>query len=190
MAALPTSEAAFETTAGAAEEAAGALVLFAMGGVVCALPREVVRALLPLPRLDTPPGLPTPLSGFLNLGGTAVPVLEPARLLGLPAGEPHPYRHLILLERQDGLAGLLALLVDRVADVVPPGLPLRPAEEGLSLGDVVAGTVEVEGRSAHLLNPARLLLTQEAAILDALAQQAQERLARWEGAGEAPRDAR
>ncbi|SHJ80079.1 purine-binding chemotaxis protein CheW [Roseomonas rosea] len=189
MAALPASEACFETPAGASDEAtAGALVLFAMGNVVCALPREAVRALLPLPRLDAPPGLPAPLSGFLNLGGTAVPVLEPARLLGLAPGEPHPYRHLILLER-DGLAGPVALLVDRVADVVPPGLPLRPAEEGLSLGDVVAGAVEFEGRNLHLLDPGRLLLAQEAAILDALSRQAQERLARWEGAGEALREA-
>lgn len=164
---------------------AGALVLFAMDGLACALPREAVRVLLPLPRLDAPPGLPAPLAGFLNLGGDAVPVVDLARLLGLPPGEPHPYRHLVLLEPPEGLAGPVALLVDRVADVTPPGLPLRPAEEGLSIGDVVRGMLEADGRSIHLLDPARLLLAQEAAILDSLARQAQERLTRWEMGGEA-----
>ena len=172
------------------EPASGALVLFALGGTaratLCALPRDSVRALLPLPRLDTPPGLPPPLAGFLNLGGVAVPVVELAHLLGLPPGEPHPYRHLILLERPSGGpsgqggAGPVALLVDRVADVLPAGQAVRPAEAGISVADVVTGAVEAGGATAHLLDPARLLLAQEAAALDALARQAQERLARWE----------
>ena len=160
----------------------GALVLFALGGAarvtLCALPRDSVRALLPLPRLDTPPGLPPPLAGFLNLGGTAVPVVELAPLLGLPPGEPHPYRHLVLLDRPSGPP--IALLVDRVADVLPPGQPVRPAEAGLSVAEVVTGAVDAGGDTVHLLDPARLLLTQEAAVLDALARQAQERLSRWE----------
>ncbi|MCR0982999.1 chemotaxis protein CheW [Roseomonas populi] len=166
----------------------GALVLFSVGGALCALPREAVRALLPLPRLDAPPGLPAPLAGFLNLGGAAVPVVALAALLGLPPGEPHPYRHLILLERgRAGAAGPVALLVDRAADVLPAGLPLRPADEGTSLGDTVAGAVELPaesgGGTAHLLAPERLLMAQEAAILEALARQAQERMARWEAPG-------
>ncbi|HEY8611019.1 MAG TPA: chemotaxis protein CheW [Roseomonas sp.] len=166
---------------------AGPLVVFATGGMACALPREAVRTLLPLPRLDAPPGLPPPLAGFLNLGGNAVPVVELARLLGLPPGEPHPYRHLILLEHSaGGTAGPVALLVDRVADVLPAGLPLRPADEGVSLGGMVTGAVELDGRSAHRLDPDRLLLAQEAAILDALARQAQERLALWEVPGGGP----
>jgi len=144
-----------------------------------------VRALLPLPRLDAPPGLPAPLAGFLDLGGAAVPVVELARLLGLPPGEPHPYRHLILL-RDDAAARVttLALLVDRVADVLPAGLPRRPAAEGHSLGAVVTGAVEAGGRTLHLLDPARLLLAQEGAILDALSAQAQARLDRWERTAE------
>lgn len=165
------------------EPSSGSLVLFALSGTaqvtLCALPRDSVRALLPLPRLDAPPGLPQPLAGFLNLGGAAVPVVELALLLGLPPGESHPYRHLILLDRPSG-GPPVALLVDRVADVLPPGQPVRAAEPGLSVAEVVTGAVDVGGIAAHLLDPARLLLTQEAAVLGALARQAQERLARWE----------
>jgi purine-binding chemotaxis protein CheW len=171
----------------------GALVLFALGGTagatLCALPRGAVRAVLPLPRLESPPGLPAPLAGFLNLGGSAVPVVELAHLLGLPPGEPHPYRHLILLnvpqEPSPGsTAGPVALLVDRVADVLPAGLPLRPVEAEIFLGGVVAGAIEVPGGgTAHRLDPTRLLLAQEATLLDALARQAQARLARWEAPG-------
>lgn len=157
-------------------------MLFSSGGAVLALPQSAVRALLPLPRLDSPPGLPAPLAGFLNLGGAAVPVVTLSTLLGLPAGEPHPYRHLILL----GAASpgeVVALLVDRAADVLPAGLPLRPVEEAASLGGVVAGAVELPatagGGTAHLLAPERLLMAREAAILGALTGQAQDRLARW-----------
>ncbi|MBB5694619.1 chemotaxis protein CheW [Muricoccus pecuniae] len=172
----------FQASAAPGQAGAGALVLFTLGSTDCALPRESVRALLPLPRLDAPPGLPAPLAGFLNLGGAAVPVLDLARLLGLEPGEPHPYRHLILLDRA---GGPLALLVDRVAEVLPAGLPLRAVEREASLGGVVTGMVEAEGRPVHRLDPDRLLLAQESAILDALTRQAGERLLRW-GAGGGP----
>ena len=156
----------------------GPLVLFRAGGAACALPREAVRALLPLPRLDAPPGLPAPLAGFLNLGGAAVAVLDLARLLGLRPGPPHPYRHLILLA-----CGTRALLVERVAAVRPGGAPLRPAAVETSLGGLVSGAVETEEGTAHLLDPDRLLLAEEAAILEALTGQARARLARWAAPG-------
>ncbi|WP_424134696.1 chemotaxis protein CheW [Roseomonas chloroacetimidivorans] len=164
---------------------AGPLVLFDLSGQPCALPRSAVRALLPLPRLDSPPGLPSPLAGFMNLGGTAVPVVELALLLGLPRGEPHPYRHLILLDRPaGGPESAFALLVDRVADVLPAGLPLRPLGAERSPGGIVTGEIATPVGSAHLLDPARLLLAQEAAILEALSEQAQRRLAQWGTAGD------
>jgi len=163
-------------TAPAADPVAGPLVVLLAGGARLALPRESVRALLPLPRLDRPPGLPEPLAGFLDLHGTAVAVVDLARLLGLPPGPAHPYRHLVLLAGSDGPP---ALLVDRVTDVIPPGAALRPAGEGTSLGEAVAGAVATPGGTAHLLDPARLLLAREAAVLDALAAQARDRLGRW-----------
>jgi len=155
------------------ELSSGPLVVIAVGGVACALPQAAVRALLPLPHLDAPPGLPAPLAGFLNLGGTAVPVVDLARLLGLPPGEPHPYRHLVLLH------GNRALLVDRAADVLPPGQPIRPVEPGRSLNGLNTGVLEVGDDAVHLLDPTRLLLAEEAATLDDLARQARLRTARW-----------
>jgi purine-binding chemotaxis protein CheW len=155
----------------------GSLVLFVVGGMACALPRESVRALLPLPRLDSPPGLPRPLAGFLNLGGVAVPVVELALLLGGESAAEGPYRHLILLERAEGLT---ALLVDRVVDVVAgQGLSPRPVTDRTSLGGCVAAEVESAGLTVHVLAPDRLLLAQEAAILEALSKEAQRRLSAW-----------
>jgi len=161
-------------------------VLFVAGDLACALPQGAVRALLPLPRLDAPPGLPPPLAGFLNLGGQAVPVVDLARLLGAAPGESHPYRHLVLLGGAvRGVEGGLALLVDRVVDVLPGGAPLRPVEAGRSLNGMIAGAVEVEGVTAYLLDPGRLLLAEEEAVLGSLAGQARARLARWGIAGRA-----
>lgn len=80
----------------------------------------------------------------------------------------------------------MALLVDRVVDVLPAGLALRWVEPGLSLNRLVAGAVEVDGVDVHLLDPARLLLAEEAARLSALSEQARARLAAWGlGGGEA-----
>lgn len=157
-------------------------MLFVAGGGAFALPHGAVRALLPLPRLDAPPGLPPPLAGFMNLGGEAVPVLDLARLLDAAPGEPHPYRHLILL----GGERARALLVDRVLDVLPAGPPLRPVERAHSINGLVTGALEVEGVTAHLLDPARLLLEEEAAVLGALTAQARARLARWTGGAASP----
>ncbi len=89
-----------------------AYLLVAIAGTECALPRGAVREILPLPRLWRPPGAPGALAGFLNLAGSAVPVVDLAVLFGL--GQPGTaiaatnraalYRHLILLRGESPLA--------------------------------------------------------------------------------------
>lgn len=171
----------------ASQDAPLDLVVFAVAGRVCALRREAVRELLPLPRLWAPPGLPRPLDGFLNLGGRPVPVLALARLLGdeeeAAAADPaaRAYHHLLLLHGPAPGPAPLALRVDRVLDVLRlPAGAARPVAEGDSLGGVVSAEVVAGERLLHLLEADRLLLARERAVLDSLTREAARRQAEWE----------
>ncbi|UFN48100.1 chemotaxis protein CheW [Roseomonas sp. OT10] len=156
------------------------LVVFAMGSQDCALPRQAVQELLPLPRLWVPPGLPRPLDGFLNLGGQPVPVLALAPLLGLPedgAETDRVYHHLILLR---GAASPLALRVPRVLDMrTVPVAALRPVSPTDSLQGFVTAGIPFGPRLVHLLDADRLLLERERAVLESLAREATRRRAEW-----------
>jgi purine-binding chemotaxis protein CheW len=151
-----------------------AYLLLDVAGTSCALPRAAVAEVLPLPDLHTPPATGGWLAGFLNLGGTPVPVIDLAPLLGLrPAAcNPGLYAHLVLTRGES-----LAYLVDRVADLVTvPDSAIRPAEEGGTLNGCVAAELVLGDRLVHALAPERLLTAQERVRVEALAQAAAERL--------------
>ncbi|MGY2048805.1 chemotaxis protein CheW [Methylobacterium sp. JK268] len=158
---------------------AAAFLVVDVAGTPCAVRREAVREILPLPRLWRPPGVPAALAGFFDLGGRAVPVLDVARLFGLAAeaeGRPMLYRHLLLV----GGEAPLALLVDRVADLVAvPADAVSPVAEGTALNGCVAGEVRIGERLLHELAVPRILLAEERARLDVQTRLAQERLAAW-----------
>ncbi|MCJ2088906.1 chemotaxis protein CheW [Methylobacterium sp. E-005] len=152
-----------------------AYLLLDVAGTPCALPHAAVAEVLPLPDLHAPPAAGGWLSGFLNLGGAPVPVIDLASLLGIRA-DPSPaglYAHLVLVRGE-----AVAYCVDRVADlIIVPDPAIRPAgEEGTLNGCVVAELVRDE-RLVHVLAPARLLSAQERARVAALARVAAERLA-------------
>ncbi|KMO37951.1 chemotaxis protein CheW [Methylobacterium variabile] len=156
-----------------------AYLLVDVAGTACALPQRSVREILPLPRLWRPPGAPAALAGFLNLAGTALPVLDLAVLFGL--GRPATarqalYRHLVLLQGEPPLA----LLVDRVADLVrvEPG-QVRAVADAATLNGCVAAEIRLAERLVHGLAVDRILLAEEQARLAAQTRDAQARLAEW-----------
>ncbi len=159
------------------------VVLFEVAGVVCALDRAVVRELLPIPRLWRPPATPSTVAGILDLGGVAVPVLRMNRLLGLEGCEAEEdlYRHLILV---DGAVPDLAvaLLVDRVLDVVKPEVAVA-APGHVSLNGCVTGEIAQGGGLVHLVAVDRILMAAEQQGVAELGQAAASRLAEWRGAG-------
>jgi len=60
------------------------LLVFHLSGQAYGLPLAEVAEVVPMALLSRAPGLPPLLAGFLNLAGTAVPVLRTDRLFGLP----------------------------------------------------------------------------------------------------------
>ncbi|WBV45367.1 chemotaxis protein CheW [Pseudoroseomonas cervicalis] len=169
--------------AAAGEKGPEAYLLFRLGSRRCALPRAAVQEVLPLPRLWRPPGLPRVMAGFLNLGGVALPVLDLARLFGLQDGaaaEQALYRHILLLPGSAG--GALGLLVDRVLDLQRVAQDrLRAVPPEATLNGCAVAEIETPEGFVHLLDPARILLAQEAAALAALRDSAESRLAEWSG---------
>ncbi|MBL6455721.1 chemotaxis protein CheW [Belnapia sp. T6] len=155
------------------------LVVFTLAGLRCAIRHADVRELLPLPRLWRAPTQPAPVAGFLNLAGEAVPVLDLARLFGLPDGEDDPgaglYRHLILLR-----ATPVALLVTRVQDLVSFAPErLRPVADKATLNGCVEAEFELAGGFVHLIAVDRLLLEEERQALLGLRAAAEARLEGW-----------
>jgi purine-binding chemotaxis protein CheW len=150
-------------------------LLIDVAGTTCALPRTAVAEILPLPHLHPPPAAGGWLTGFLNLGGLPVPVIDLASLLGLrPPAEAGLHAHLILARSDDPVA----YLVDRAADLVSvPADAVRPVAEAGSLNGCVAAEIVLGDRLVSALEPGRLLTAQERARVSALARAAAERLA-------------
>lgn len=152
-----------------------AYLLLDVAGTPCALSREAVREVLPLPHLHAPPAAGGPLAGFLNLGGAPVPVIDLARLVGLDqrGGPGDPYRHLVL-----AADGTLALLVDRVVDLlrVPPDA-VRTLDDALTLNGCVAAEIAHGDLLVHVLSPERILTAEERERLAEHARRAAERAA-------------
>jgi purine-binding chemotaxis protein CheW len=152
-----------------------AYLLLDVAGTPCALPRIAVAEVLPLPDLHAPPATGGWLTGFLNLGGTPVPVIDLAALLGLraTASAPDLYAHLVLVRGE-----AVAYCVDRAADLITvPEAAIRPTGADGTLNGCVAAELVLGERLVHALAPERLLTTQERARVAALARVAAERLA-------------
>lgn len=152
-------------------------LLLDVAGVTCALARTSMSEVLPLPELHAPPAGGGPLAGFLNLGGSPVPVVDLARLLGLGAQAVRPeieaYRHILL-----DAPGTTGFLVDRVEDLITvETAALRPVAAERTLNGCVVGEIARDDGLIHVLGLAHLLTAEERARLSALADAAAERLA-------------
>src|SRR4051812_6590060 len=64
------------------------LVVFHLAGQAYALELGAVQEIVLMAALSRPPGLPSMLEGFLNLAGTAIPVVRLDRLFRLPEQMP------------------------------------------------------------------------------------------------------
>jgi purine-binding chemotaxis protein CheW len=154
-------------------------VLFTVRSTRLAIAASAVSAVHPVALVVRPPGSPPALAGFLDLAGEAVPVVALARLLDLPDPERVALSdHLLVLPEAAVPAGRLALLVDRVDDlVVLDPAAVAAVDPRDSHGGCVGGAVEVAGRRVLLTDPARLLAARERDRLGAIARAEEARRA-------------
>lgn len=159
------------------------LVVFAIAEQRCALLRDAVRGLLPVPRLWRPPATPDIIAGFANIAGDAVCVLDLLCIFGMAKrradAERDFYRHLVLV---DGVLAdrPVALLVDRVLSLAGFEDPdLRPVSGEASLNGAIQAECDLDGDLVHLLSLDKLLLEAERQGLAALQQAAAARINAW-----------
>ncbi|KQN37614.1 hypothetical protein ASG37_11325 [Sphingomonas sp. Leaf407] len=153
----------------------GPFLILRTGAQRLALPMAAVRGVLPLLPVETTPGLPRPLLGFIDLRGQMVAVLHPLALLdpAAPVGPVGLFAHLVHLKGADAPC----LLVDRAEDVVSG--EVGDIDPTLSLNEAIIGELAVGDTVAHVIDPDRLLLSAERNTIDRLAAAATARRNQW-----------
>jgi purine-binding chemotaxis protein CheW len=125
-------------------------------------------------QLCSPPGIPPGLMGFLNLRGTAIPIVRIDRLLDLqdqPAGLHTP---MIVLR---GILGPIGILVDSVRGIVPvASVRMLEIPEDRTFQGCATAAIELDGDVIHLLSPAALLNGNENRMLVDYGAMSQTRL--------------
>jgi purine-binding chemotaxis protein CheW len=154
------------------------LLIFQCHELACAFPLSAVREVVSMTLLWRPPGLPPVFEGFLNLRGTAVPIVRFARLFSLPESAPGMYTPLIILGGADGATGMLVDAVDRI--IPTDRNAWRPVRAGHSFNQCLTAEVDVNGTVVHLLSPGQLLLESERHSMAEFQAMAQNRLANLE----------
>src|SRR5258708_4946310 len=105
------------------------LLVFHLSGIDCAFPLEGVQEIVPMAQLSSPPGLPSLLAGFLNLRGTAIPILRMDRLFDLTEQPPGLYTPIIILRVGERPMGILVGGVRQIASVTPSSFVSLPATQ-------------------------------------------------------------
>jgi purine-binding chemotaxis protein CheW len=150
------------------------LLVFHSSGLNCAFPLEAVREIVPMARLSTPPGLPSAVAGFLDLRGTAIPIIRLDRLFNLPEQQPGLHTPMIILR---GVLGPIGILVARVRGIVPmPSAGLLEISQERTFQGCATASLQLDGELVHVLSPGALLGTHEDRSLADYGVMAQARL--------------
>ena len=159
---------------GNSEERTQNLLIFHSSGLDCAFPLESVREIVPMATLSVPPGLPSGLAGFLDLRGTAIPIIRLDRLFDLPEQLPGLHTPMIVLR---GVLGPIGILADSVRSIVPvDSSQLLEIPEERTFQGCATGAMQLDGDLIHLLSPAALLHANEVHLLADYAAMSQARL--------------
>jgi len=167
-------------TSAAAAGSPTLVLIFRVAGLSIAVRCRSIREIVFLAATVDSPGPSSPLTGFLNVHGEAVPVIALSRLFRVADAELGIHTPLILLQCQGRSIGLIADHVDEVAAVQHEALQLLAADH--SLNDCAEAQFTIEGRGTVLLDSERLLLKEESERLQRLAEDAQRRLESFEAA--------
>src|ERR1700733_8848127 len=135
------------------------LLIFRSSGMDCAFPLEAVREIVPMATLSAPPGLPSGLAGFLDLRGTAIPIVRLDRLFGLREQRPGLHTPMIVLR---GIGSPIGILVDSARGIVPvAAAALLDLPEGGTFRGCATASFDLDGCVIHLLSLDPLLEASE-----------------------------
>jgi len=159
---------------GTSGEATQDLLVFHSSSQECAFPLNDVQEVVPMAQLSSPPGLPSLLAGFLDLSGTAIPILRLEKLFNLPEQPAGLHTPLIILRGGGIPCGFLVGGVRRIARAKASSFLRLP--ENQVFHDCATAAVEIDGKTVHVLSPARILIENERQALAEFQAMAQKRL--------------
>lgn len=158
----------------ASQEGYRNLLAFSSSGLDCAFPLEAVQEVVPMALLSVPPGLPSGLAGFLDLRGTAVPIVRMDRLFDLPEQLPGLYTPFIILRGADTPTGVLVNAVRQILRLEEAAF--LPLPEDQIFHACATAALELDGSLVYLLSPERMLVEHERRLLAEFQVVAQARL--------------
>jgi purine-binding chemotaxis protein CheW len=161
-------------TMGNPHQRAQNLLIFQACGLDCAFQLEVVREIVPMAWLVAPLGLPSAVAGFLNLRGTAIPIIRLDRLFSLPEQQPGLHTPMIVLHRASGPMGILVASVRGILPIATGQLLNVPGDR--TFQGCATGAVEIDGSLIHLLSAEALLEANENRLLSDFAAMSQTRI--------------
>jgi len=148
---------------GYAREHTQDLLIFHSSGFDCAFPLEAVREIVPMAQLSSPPCMPPVLAGFLDLRGTAIPIVRMDRLLDLPEQAAGLHTPMIVLR---GALSPIGILVDSVRGIVTvTSAQMLDIPENRTFQGCAKAAIELDGDVIHLLSAAALLNSNEDRML-------------------------
>jgi purine-binding chemotaxis protein CheW len=158
------------------EERTQNLLIFHSSGLDFAFPLEAVREIVPMAWLSSPPGLPSGLAGFLDLRGTAVPIVRLDRLFDLPEQPPGLHTPILVLR---GVLGPIGILVDSVRGIVPAlSAQLLDLPKHRTFQGCATAAIQLDGDLIYLISPAALLQADEDRLLADYTAMSQARMLR------------
>ena len=140
-------------------------------GLSVADTKEVVH----MAELIKPPGIPSFLSGFINIEGQVIPVVVLSILIGLPEPSIEMYTPLVIVKNE---TAHIALMVEKVLNIESIGEEqLFPLDDESIFNQCVSKSGKNnDGDTFYLLSPERILLAQEQQMIAAFQEMAQKRL--------------
>jgi purine-binding chemotaxis protein CheW len=123
-----------------------------VGEQAFALPAASVERVVRMAALTPLPDAPAGIVGMLNLGGTALPVVDPRHRLGRPSPEVHPDQRLIVLRARTRYL-LWVDEVERIVSVQPRDLDAVQSDAEQPLAPSV---VRLDGEVIPVLSPEAL----------------------------------
>jgi len=146
------------------------VVTFGIGSEIFAVPVAIVREILDHQTPFRLPNAPDYFVGLIDVRGLAVPTIDLRLRLGLPTTPPTPLTRIFILEVPcaDGAPLMLGLVVDRA--LVVSAFPRDRIEQPPRIGvrwrsDYITGVIRQDGGFVVLIDMARVLNSEDAALL-------------------------
>jgi purine-binding chemotaxis protein CheW len=143
------------------------LATFRIERQMCALPIEAVVQVIEMVKITPLPRVSRSIEGIINFHGSAIPVVNLRRHIGLPEIGFQLDNHIILVQAGERKVGLI---VDEVIDVLtlPADHVIRPTDilpDGLNDTPLLRGLVQTQDETILLLDLDHLFMSQQAQSL-------------------------